>query len=120
MADGTSAAQRDRKTQRANQILSGLVACVVLGVGGAMAYQNRDSFTKVPDRNAAWSGFWTKKLSKPQKLPQFELPESKPIVDWETTTMFDASKLNVQVMPLNQSQPSGGSRSSSAQSHRRR
>jgi hypothetical protein len=77
MDDSTPSANSDRLVRRANQILSAVVACAVLGVGGVMAYQNRDAL-KVPDRNAAWAGFWTKKLSDNSRIPKFDSPGPRP------------------------------------------
>lgn len=98
-----------------NQILSGVVACAVLGVGGLMAYQNRDSF-KAPDRNAAWSGFWTKKLSKGPTFPTSGLPEFK-APDWEKNGMLDSSSLMSQQLQFS---PGQFSNTGSAPSHSRR
>jgi hypothetical protein len=81
MDEDNRPAPNDRLIHRTNQILSGIVACAVLGVAGVMAYQNRDSL-KVPDRNAAWSGFWTKKLSNTTAFPKANLPEFQ-APDWE-------------------------------------
>jgi hypothetical protein len=54
------AAKRDQSTQRTNQIVTGVVAVVVLGFGGAILYQNSDAL-QLPDRDSALSGFSTQK-----------------------------------------------------------
>ena len=111
MGDSTHSVQRDHVAQRANKILSGMIACAVLGVGGVMAYQNSDAL-QVPDRNSAWANIWTKKLSSKSGIPKFEAP------DWEKNA-FDPSTLSSQGIQFNPAQFSTG-RDSSSSVHRRR
>jgi hypothetical protein len=112
MDEEIRSAQNDRFAHRMNQMLSGIVACAVLGVAGVAAYQNRDSL-KVPDRNAAWSGFWTKKLSKGPTFPTSGLPEFK-APDWEKNGFIDSSNLMSQQFQFSPSQSSNTSSSSSS------
>jgi hypothetical protein len=103
-----------------NQILSGVVACAVLGVGGVMAYQNRDAVkaVKVPDRNAAWAGFWTKKLSNSSELPKFDGPEAPTTIDWDEVKFYDPSTTMASGWQFNPGVSNGGN--NSPRSNRRR
>ncbi len=118
-AEETGSAKSDRLAHRMNQILSGIVACAVLGVAGLMAYQNRDSF-KAPDTKGAKGGFLGSLLNKkfetatafpPANFPEFKAP------DWEKNTLIDPSKL---VGPGNQFAPTQFHTTTSSSSHRRR
>jgi len=117
MDDSTPSTNNDRLVHRVNQILSGVVACAVLGVGGVMAYQNRDA-VKVPDKNAAWAGFWTKKLSKSSELPKFDCPEAPTTIDWEKVKFYDPSTTMASGWQFNPGVSNGGDNSS--RSNRRR
>jgi hypothetical protein len=117
MDEETRSAQNDRLAHRMNQILSAIVASAVLGVGGVMAYQNRDSF-KVPDRNAAWAGFWTKKMSNGPTFPSGGMPEFK-APDWEKNGMLDSSSFAAQSFPVSPGQFSSTTGSSSSHGRHR-
>jgi hypothetical protein len=107
----TPSVQSDKTLQTLNRLLSACVACGVLGFGGVMAWQNRDAVA-VPDRNAAWSSMWTKKLSKSR------LPESQGIkfeLGYDPDKMkFDPAMLEnrgFQLDPQFSSNSSGSSQS---------
>jgi hypothetical protein len=117
MDDNTPSTNSDRLVRRANQILSAVVASAVLGVGGVMAYQNRDA-VKVPDRNAAWAGVWTKKLSDNSRIPKFNDPEAPTTIDWEKVKFYDPSKTTASGLQFNPGVSNGGNNSS--MSNRRR
>jgi hypothetical protein len=67
------AAHKEDAAARLNQQMSVCVTVVVLGIGGLMAFQNRESFA-LPDRNKIWSDFWTKKLSDKSGFPEMKSP----------------------------------------------
>jgi hypothetical protein len=107
----TPSVQSDKTLQTLNRLLSACVACGVLGFGGVMAWQNRDAVA-VPDRNAAWSSMWTKKLAKSR------LPESQGIkfeLGYDPDKMkFDPAMLEnrgFQLDPQFSSNSSGSSQS---------
>jgi hypothetical protein len=107
--------QSDKTLQTINRLISAFVACGVLGFGGIMAWQNRDAFA-VPDRNAAWSGFWTKNLSKSQ------LPESSSLkfeLGYDPDKMkIDPSLMENHVIQFNRDFSSGNGGSSFTGRHR--
>lgn len=82
-----------------------------------MAYQNRESL-RVPDRNAAWAGFWKKKLSDKRGVPKFDDPALKPTIDWDQNVM-DNSRLLSQGLQFNAADFSSGGAHSSSSGHRR-
>lgn len=118
MVDSTPSAKNHQMVQRANQILSGIVASAVLGVGGVMAYQNRDAI-KAPDRNAAWANFWQKKMPNKSGFPDFEAPEFKQTIDWEKNAI-DPSKFPGPGFQYNPAQCSNGGNTSASSNRRRR
>ncbi len=90
---------------RLNQMLSGAVACVVLLVGGALAYQNKESL-KLPDRKQAWAGFWKKKLEDKRGLPDFNSPEFKSPFEKELSEVkVDSSTLQGFTYHVDSSSP---------------
>jgi hypothetical protein len=93
MDEDVRSAQNARLIHRVNQIVSGVVACAVLGVGGLMAYQNRDSL-KAPDAKAGWSGFFKKKFEAATAIHKVDLPEFQ-APDWEKNGALDPSKLGI-------------------------
>jgi hypothetical protein len=86
--------QQDQRTDRTNKIITAVVGCVLLGVAGFVALQNRDSF-KLPDRNKMWADAWKKKIAKPMDLPEFQ-----PVVDW-SDPKNDPSKMGQRLMNMN-------------------
>jgi hypothetical protein len=96
------AAKLEQSLQRTNQILGGVVAFVVLGVGGAYLYQN-GSGSLLPDvmakRDSAWSSFWKKELSKDpserlgieMKAPEWEKDMKMPTMDEKGQFHWDQS-----------------------------
>jgi len=71
--------EQDYRTDRTNKIVTSLVGCGLLGIGGFLAYQNMDSVKnlKVPDNKKLWADSWKKKLSKP-----WEMPKAEGAIDW--------------------------------------
>src|SRR5580700_9609548 len=76
MSTSDQMTDQDYRTDRTNKIVTLLVGCVLLGIGGFVVVQNSASF-KLPDKNKLWADAWKKKLSKPWELPQHE-----PLIDW--------------------------------------
>lgn len=117
MDEENQSPKNDHLVHRMNQVLSGIVACAVLGVGGLMAYQNRESL-KAPDAKDSFLGrFLNKKFATATAFPQTNLPEFK-APDWENYKPIDPSQLGIgQGIQLSSGQLSNTSHSSS---HRRR
>lgn len=76
MSTSDQMTDQDYRTDRTNKIVTLLVGCVLLGIGGFVVVQNSASF-KLPDKNKLWADAWKKKLSKPWELPQHD-----PLIDW--------------------------------------
>jgi hypothetical protein len=116
MDEDNRPAQNDRLLHRANQILSGIVACAVLGVAGVMAYQNRDSI-KAPDaKDGDFAGLLKKKFATATAFPRADLPEFQ-APDWETNMLIDPTKT---MGSANQFGPAQFPSTTSSSSHRRR
>lgn len=115
-AHETGSAQNDRLIHRMNQILSGIVACAVLGVAGVMAYQNRDSIKAPAAKDGILAGLLKKKFATATAFPQSNLPEFQ-APDWEKNTLIDPSRL---MGSANQFGPAQFPSTTSSSSHRRR
>jgi hypothetical protein len=112
----TGSAQNDRLIHRMNQILSGIVACAVLGVAGVMAYQNRDSIKAPAAKDGVLAGFLKKKFATATAFPQANLPEFQ-APDWEKNAFIDPNKT---MGSANQFGPAQFPSTTSSSSHRRR
>jgi hypothetical protein len=116
MDEDNRPAPNDRLIHRANQILTGIVACAVLGVAGVMAYQNRDSIKAPNAKDGVFAGFMKTKFATATAFPQNNLPEFQ-APDWEKNGLIDSSKLmNSSV----QFAPAQFPTTTSSSSHRRR
>lgn len=111
----TGAASNDRLIHRMNQVLSGIVACAVLGVAGVMAYQNRDSIKAPNAKDGVFAGFMKKKFATATAFPQNNMPEFQ-APDWEKNGLIDSSKLMNSSVQFAPQFPT----TTSSSSHRRR
>jgi hypothetical protein len=79
MSTSNQMTDQDYRTDRTNKIVTSVVGCVLLGIGGVVAFTNIDTLKglKVPDRNKMWADAWHKQLSKP-----LDLHVQEPLIDW--------------------------------------
>jgi hypothetical protein len=106
-------AHNDRVLHRMNQVLSGVVACAVLGVGGLIAYQNRDAIKTPSAKDGPFGSLLKKKFAAATAFPQNNLPEFK-APDWEKNSFVDPSAFAIQGFQYNPAQSLNTTSSSSS------
>jgi hypothetical protein len=76
MSTSNQVNDQDQRTDRTNKIVTLVVGCVLLGIGGFVLVQNSARF-KLPDNNKLWADAWKKKVLKP-----WDMPKPEPLIDW--------------------------------------